>query len=55
MSESTEMLIFTAAVDPCRTGPHGNLVSTVAAGATGALAWFAKVQIDTANREKQDR
>ena len=32
-----------------------NLVSTVAAGATGALAWFAKVQIDSANREKQDR
>lgn len=31
------------------------LISTVAAGATGALAWFAKVQIDSANREKQDR
>ena len=57
MFESTETLIFTAAAaDPVSYwSTWVNLVSTVAAGATGALAWFAKVQIDSANREKQDR
>lgn len=43
------------------TGPESlssmwvNIVSTMAAAATGVLAWFAKVQIDSANREKRDR
>jgi len=56
MFESTETFISTAVADPVSYwGTWVNLVSTVAAGATGALAWFAKVQIDSANREKQDR
>ena len=56
MFESTETFISTAVADPVSYwSTWVNLVSTVAAGATGALAWFAKVQIDSANREKQDR
>ena len=56
MFASTETLVSTAAADPVSYWSGWvNLVSTVAAGATGALAWFAKVQIDSANREKQDR
>lgn len=56
MFESTGTFISTAGADPVSYwGTWVNLVSTVAAGATGALAWFAKVQIDSANREKQDR
>ena len=45
-----------AAADPVSYwSTWAELVSSCGGGSDGALAWFAKVQIDTANREKQDR